>query len=393
MSFKHSKTRQGFTLTELMVVILIIIILMGLAIPFIRNVMDRAKDTEVSANLNQIVGALEQYKIDHSYYPGLHWVVNQTTGNLECGPGVLGATEFTVGSRDFTNVNNASVPDFQGFFEMNAGKPINVHPWAPGNDGTGAARRAGGIDALQDGGYIKDYPRNPFIAGNGSKNQMANTFLFRTNSQASSTTCTIDSTNRSMIDFNIFTTNAGSPLSTMKGKYSNYGRGFFTYVPLGPLHSGANSVNGMSSGLPITESGTTITAGAWDDPSPGPTADDNQVRSQFYSRCTSYMLIGWGSTRLNDSQKGWVGKKYSANAVNPYGGPGGFDIDNNGKIDFLEQAMFPVGNTPSIIAEELQDSKGVKDNTFGAPDPLTAVPIYESAVFGANRIVVGGQAE
>lgn len=393
MSFKHTSTKRGFTLTELMVVILIIIILMGLAIPFIRNVMDRAKDAEVSTNLNQIMGGLEQYKVDNSYYPGLHWVVNEATGNLECGPGVIGATEFTVGSRNFTNVNNAAVPDFQGFFEMNAGKPRNIHPWAPGTDGTGASRRAGGIDALQAGGYIKDYPRNPFIPGSGAKNQMANTFLFRAIPANGANSVSIDFTNRNMVDFNVYTTNAGSPLSTMRGQYANYGRGFFTYVPLGPIVGAANNVNGLTTGLPITEGGNTITAASWDDPSPGPLADDNLVRMQFYSRCNSYMLIGWGSNRQNDTMKGWIGKKYSANAVNPYGGPGGFDLDNNGKIDFLEQAMFPIGASTSIIAEEMRDSKGVADATFGAPDPITAVPSYESALYGANRIIVGGQAE
>ncbi len=56
---------KGFTLIELMVVVLIIGILVAVAIPVFGNIADHARDTTCIANLRTIAGALEQYKVDY----------------------------------------------------------------------------------------------------------------------------------------------------------------------------------------------------------------------------------------------------------------------------------------------------------------------------------------
>ena len=57
---------KGFTLIELMVVVLIIGILVAVAIPVFGNTANHARDTTCIANLRTIGGALEQYKAEYN---------------------------------------------------------------------------------------------------------------------------------------------------------------------------------------------------------------------------------------------------------------------------------------------------------------------------------------
>ena len=79
---KRSQKRQsGFTLIELMVVLVIIGVLAALIVP---NVLDRADDARVSAartDVNNLMQALRLYKLDNQRYPssdqGLTALVNR----------------------------------------------------------------------------------------------------------------------------------------------------------------------------------------------------------------------------------------------------------------------------------------------------------------------------
>lgn len=60
---------RGFTLIELMVVMAIIGILVSIAVPTYRNIVERAKETVLKHNLAAIRDVIDQYYADKGRYP------------------------------------------------------------------------------------------------------------------------------------------------------------------------------------------------------------------------------------------------------------------------------------------------------------------------------------
>src|SRR5688500_10906195 len=63
------KNKKGFTLIELMVVIMILAILAALIIPKVVGRQEDAKRAQAAANMQELAKALEQFRVDCDRYP------------------------------------------------------------------------------------------------------------------------------------------------------------------------------------------------------------------------------------------------------------------------------------------------------------------------------------
>ncbi|MBB5020894.1 type II secretion system major pseudopilin GspG [Desulfurispira natronophila] len=86
--FKNKRTKlsrqRGFSLIEIMVVVVILGVLAALVVPNILQRPDEARVTAAKADIRSISNALEMYRLDNYNYPstdqGLEALVNQPSG-------------------------------------------------------------------------------------------------------------------------------------------------------------------------------------------------------------------------------------------------------------------------------------------------------------------------
>jgi general secretion pathway protein G len=81
------KQSRGFTLIEIMVVMVILGLLVAIVAPNIMGRSDQAKVTVAETQLSNIANALDLYRLDNSHYPstqqGLEALVSRPTGSPE----------------------------------------------------------------------------------------------------------------------------------------------------------------------------------------------------------------------------------------------------------------------------------------------------------------------
>jgi len=317
--------RSGFTLVELLVVMSIIIILVGIAVPAVTGARLRARDAEVKAGVHEIHKALSAWSVDHNgFFPGMNWVFD-STDELHNGPGIRGGTPL------------GNVED-QRF-----GVPDRTSPTRYLADGVTEDPER--VDVLVRDGYIEAYPANPFLRiGGRAERQMTNLFYFGVEAA--------DGPDLTNPDYFQWCYPAYMVSSTMRIEYQRFGRGHFTYVPLDPVNT----------------QGTDF-ANVWDDLS------DIQ-RSEYYKYARSFLLVGWGATRANDSMAVGLSSKWWDSSESA------FDIDANMRIDPIE------ANLVNLIRPHMIDSEG-NDAGFGQVD-VTGHPNIDKGFFGAAIVVSSG---
>ncbi len=95
------KNQGGFTLVELMIVVIIVGILAAVAIPMYQGATERAKASEAVAALGTIRGAMRVYYAEHGTYVGTG-VVPFAAGGLVTATGVLDVTDSDLLGRYFS---------------------------------------------------------------------------------------------------------------------------------------------------------------------------------------------------------------------------------------------------------------------------------------------------
>lgn len=83
----YRRPQSGFTLIEIMVVVVILGILAGIVVPRIMDRPDSARVEAAKQDIRAIESALNLYRLDNNHYPstdqGLEALVEEPTGNPE----------------------------------------------------------------------------------------------------------------------------------------------------------------------------------------------------------------------------------------------------------------------------------------------------------------------
>ena len=135
--FYHSESsrrnkKAGFTLIEMLVVILILGILIAVAIPLYLNAVRNAGTRTVQTNIKTIAQAAQSYRVKHGAYP-VSDAALQSEGNLEqplanIGPGGVAYTigpnassEFEITATETTDVFGDSDVDNTLIYNLTTG--------------------------------------------------------------------------------------------------------------------------------------------------------------------------------------------------------------------------------------------------------------------------------
>ena len=138
------KRRRGFSLVELVIVLVIIAIIAAIAVPRFSRASSTAQAKGVASTIKIVNNAMELYKAEHGYYPGLKadgtmhpngMFVNELLAPLDGNPGYLRGPSFptnpyngfSAAKRDL--VAPGADPGMFGWFVNLSSGSFNINLW------------------------------------------------------------------------------------------------------------------------------------------------------------------------------------------------------------------------------------------------------------------------
>ncbi len=145
---RHSRRlwgcQSGFSLVELVIVLVIIGIIAAIAVPRFSSASTAAQAKSVASTLRVVNDAMEFYKADHGYYPGMKadgtmhpngMFVNELLAPLDGGAGYIRGPTFPMNPYNSFNtakrdsVDPASDPGAFGWFANLSTGSFNINLW------------------------------------------------------------------------------------------------------------------------------------------------------------------------------------------------------------------------------------------------------------------------
>ena len=126
------KEERGFTLIEMLIVIIILGILLAIAVPAYLKFKDRANQGAVQANIRAMVPAIEAYNADNNGYTGMQ--IGGTGGSslqATYDSALKGSPTVTILSKSATTYCVRSIVGNATAYKNGAGGSIVVNPSTP----------------------------------------------------------------------------------------------------------------------------------------------------------------------------------------------------------------------------------------------------------------------
>lgn len=176
MEIDNPKISPGFTIIELLIVVIIIALLSAIVVPQFSNTSNDAKLTTLKANLKQLRTAIDLYTLQHGHYPGAVSSVGICAVGNNTDTATPGAAAFVAHMSQYTTSTGIACSQKDG----HQGGLIKYGPYLrssqlPVNPITGddsvEAIQTGDIDMTASGNDSEGGWRYDFITGQIIANQ------------------------------------------------------------------------------------------------------------------------------------------------------------------------------------------------------------------------------
>ena len=167
ISLKNSRKESGFTLVELLIVVIILAILAAIIVPQFSAATDDANQSAYDTNISNIRAAIDLYRQQHNAFPGAVESPAGTTcpGTGAAAGGVVGQAAFLAQLRNYTNAAGAACTSTDSEFKYGPylKDDLPVNPLGTVNTLTVVTTGTLGMTSGGSGGWRFDSVTGEFI--------------------------------------------------------------------------------------------------------------------------------------------------------------------------------------------------------------------------------------